>query len=367
VDAQEGYTMKVYDRGGDVAACWGNVQTCGSKWFCPVCAAKERQERAEQLAELAARHLAEGGELLMFTPTIRHHNGQPLRDLVEAVQFGWTGRVANGGAWVSDRRRYGIEYIHRSVDLTIGPNGWHPHLHVLLFLKSPLTADELAKLRQRLWQRFARGVEAKGCEPPLLNQCKLEKAVDDAQISRYVSTSVMKQKTRSAGMESVRHDMKNGRRRSDGNQHFTPFEILRIMQDWGIDEEEEFGGVTRKLRDVWAEYEAAMSGEEDRQGVHAFDSSPGLWQYLDELREKQNAEEEEEADDLVWEMEIEIWTMDAILREPGALARAQTAAEVGRPAFERFIDVYRCRAAVRFEANLVDSATRADDTPLVSF
>jgi hypothetical protein len=326
-----------------------------------VCAAKERQERAEQLAELAARHLAEGGELLMFTPTIRHHNGQPLRHLVEAVQFGWTGRVANGGAWVSDRDRFGIEYIHRSVDVTIGPNGWHPHLHVLLFLKSSLTASETAKLRQRLWQRFSRGVEAKGCEPPHLSQCKLETAVDDEHISRYVSTAVMKEKTRSAGMENVRHDMKNGRQRVDGNQHFTPFEILRLMQQWGVEEEEEFGGVTRKLRDVWREYEAAMTGEGDRQGVHAFDSSPGLWQYLDDLRERQGAGQEEEDESPLWSVEVEIWTMDEILREPGALARAQTAAEVGRLAFEDFIEVYRRRADRRFDSNLADLVSRRRD------
>ena len=348
ISREKDYAVEVREREGERAASFANVQTCGSRWACPVCAAKERQEVADRLAVVAARHRAEGGGLYLWTGTLRHRAGEPLAKLIDGVRDGWSSYVVNGGSWQRARSRYGVQHYFKSLDLTIGPNGWHPHYAVLIFTESPLSDDERDDFGDFLHRRFSRGVEANGCSPPVRRQCPIEDVMSEERLSQYLSDAVMKEKAMSAGLEMTRHDLKNGCDRAGSRyRHYSPFQLLRLMHEWGPQSRGDFPADDRPLVDVWREYEQAT------HGLHAFDSSPGLWQYAEDL-----AAGEDEDGEVVDSIDVEAATYWAMANTSGGLIDVLEAAETSREALEARIEHYRRVAWSRSARDVLENACR---------
>ena len=111
---------------------YGGLSTCGSVWACPVCAAKISARRRDEVAELVAHAQAEGAEVSMLTLTMRHHHGQQLEVLWDALSYGWS-RLTSGRAWQQFVEQAGIIGYIKSTEITYSNvNGWHVHLHVLI-------------------------------------------------------------------------------------------------------------------------------------------------------------------------------------------------------------------------------------------
>jgi len=119
---------------------FGGVETCGSVWMCPVCAAKITEGRRADIEAVLKGHRDADGTAYMATLTIPHHRFQTCRELREAVAGAWR-KVKQGKAWM--RARNGHSWIGdvRALEITHGENGWHPHLHVLVYFE-PGTAKE---------------------------------------------------------------------------------------------------------------------------------------------------------------------------------------------------------------------------------
>lgn len=138
--------------GGDLH--FGGVQRCGSVHSCPVCAARIAQERRMETITALASWRAEGGWVSMLTLTLPHRAGQSL----ERVRGALTActRYLNSGrdslkALLSD---YGYHGQIRASEVTHGVNGWHPHLHVLVFTRAQVPADVVDQIKGR-WQDAA--------------------------------------------------------------------------------------------------------------------------------------------------------------------------------------------------------------------
>ena len=160
--------LAVYGVEGQYAAFAGLV-TCGSPWACPVCAGKIACKRAEEVRSVIARSRADGGEVYMLTLTTPHDQGDALRPLFNAVADSWRYCI-QGRPWIEQKERPGfLGFIRGADDPTVGPNGWHPHLHVLLFFARPLAPDELEHLRGYFYRRWVkRIVERHGYRSPSL-------------------------------------------------------------------------------------------------------------------------------------------------------------------------------------------------------
>lgn len=94
----------------------------------------------------------------MLTLTLRHSAADALEDLLHRLQNAWKRFLANLC------KRYGKLRFATVVELThTNENGWHPHLHVLVWL--PFRADYAAFHR---WWKLANGasVAAEGAEVP---------------------------------------------------------------------------------------------------------------------------------------------------------------------------------------------------------
>jgi len=70
----------------------------------------------------------------MLTATFSHEKGDALAELVNGLQAALSD-MFRGASWKRLKEYLGIEHSLRGFEVTHGPNGWHPHFHILLFLK----------------------------------------------------------------------------------------------------------------------------------------------------------------------------------------------------------------------------------------
>ena len=140
------------------SASYSNIISCGSVWHCPVCAARISERRRVELQSAVDIWAERGGSTAMLTLTVQHERDEPLpevlADLTKAQNAFWSGKAA-----VNLRAKYGIAGRVRALEVTHGGNGWHPHIHILLFLAQELTELELERLENGVSKRWQRIVD----------------------------------------------------------------------------------------------------------------------------------------------------------------------------------------------------------------
>jgi hypothetical protein len=94
----------------------------------------------------------------MLSLTVRHALGHDLRATRSGLSKAFQ-RFIRGKPWKQFCRKYGIAHHVRAVEVTHGANGWHPHLHALLFLETPLSSSEHRAATDWLRQRWRNCVE----------------------------------------------------------------------------------------------------------------------------------------------------------------------------------------------------------------
>lgn len=127
-------------------AGYRGLARCGSVWECPTCMAAICQGRAGEL-ERVCEEWHGLHRCAMLTLTVRHGAGQDLRTLVRGLSKAWRG-FQRGKGWRAIKDRLGIVGTICAREVTHGPHGWHPHLHVVLLLKEPIPSRELLKTRE---------------------------------------------------------------------------------------------------------------------------------------------------------------------------------------------------------------------------
>lgn len=123
-----------------------NLIVCGSVWQCPVCAAQITETRRRELsAALAVSDLTP----VLITYTVRHNQGMRLAELLDAVLNAY--RSFKGRrAFTNLRDEFGWVGSVRSLEVTYGVNGWHPHIHELALLERKLTKAQQSGLERQI-------------------------------------------------------------------------------------------------------------------------------------------------------------------------------------------------------------------------
>lgn len=142
-------------------AHFGGIETCGSVWMCPVCAAKVTEGRRDELDRLLTAHRDAGGLCVMATLTIPHHKFQSCKDLKWAVSRAW-GHVKTGKGWQQARDNNAWLGDVRALEVTHGGNGWHPHLHVLVFFSPDATDGQIRAFGDWLFGAWESAVKRTG-------------------------------------------------------------------------------------------------------------------------------------------------------------------------------------------------------------
>lgn len=121
---------------------------CGSAWTCPICAFRIGEARRAELELANVAWVKGGGFTHLITLTFPHEADWLLSDLM--VNFDKArNRFRNSRAWKKIFAAGGAADCAGTVgslELTHGVNGWHPHLHLLAFVKRPLRQDEIDTL-----------------------------------------------------------------------------------------------------------------------------------------------------------------------------------------------------------------------------
>jgi hypothetical protein len=257
-----------------------------------VCSAKIRNHRAEEISAAAARWDLAGNAVYMVTLTAPHDLGMKLSALLPVIANGFRS-VISGRAWLRVKARAHVVGTIRSVEITHGQNGWHPHLHVLVFIEGDPGADGLAALglhvRSR-WERFITGAGYR--TPDQAHGVKIERCTSAAEAGAYIAKT---QDGKAPGNELARGDLKQGR-----NGHRTSLEILDGFR-W-----------TGDVADLalWHEYERATRGHQ------AITWSKGLRRLLAvQERTDEDIAAEEIGGDVLTLIEASAWR--AIVAVPG--------------------------------------------------
>ena len=128
----------------------GGVQRCGSIWCCPQCTPWIRWRREQVLREAMDAHVEAGGSLRLLTLTVPHTPADHLDRLFDGVAAAWRWAVS-GRIWMDAQRDLGIVAWVRSMEITAGAGGWHPHLHVGLLLDGTADDEALCVWWHRRW------------------------------------------------------------------------------------------------------------------------------------------------------------------------------------------------------------------------
>jgi hypothetical protein len=157
-------TVQIHGHDGGRVSVHGLLR-CGSVWECPTCAAKITAARADEVRRAVEWHGGDG--CVMLTLTVSHGLGDDLETLRRGIARSWQ-RLCSGKAWKTFRRHVGYVGSIRALEVTHGPHGYHPHLHVVLLVRdaselmsgcAPARADEKPiPWREWLTQRWQRAV-----------------------------------------------------------------------------------------------------------------------------------------------------------------------------------------------------------------
>jgi hypothetical protein len=265
-------------RRSDKGAFFAGYQTCGSVWLCPVCSAKVRQGRADELDQAARTHVGLApvcgplrpgearcwaqvewlpvGGLEFVTLTLRHSRADRLSDTLDAVAKGWQ-HIQRHSRWRALRKRLGHGFV-RAVEITVTrEGGWHPHLHVMLFTERPWSADERADAEGVLWALWSAWCDKLDPDTHRHRPTRKRglvwepvKVSGAAFTARYLTKLAEGGREWGPAQELARGDLKSGRPDDAGKRSRSPFEVGLSAAD---------GGNARDLA-LWREYEDATHG-----------------------------------------------------------------------------------------------------------
>ena len=194
-------------------AFYSGLQVCASVWACPVCAAKISERRRAELVTSVALAKSMGMQVKLLTLTVPHGLGDDLPVLLEQIRDAWR-RTTTGRAGKQFRKTLGIKGTIRALEVTYGKNGFHPHLHVLLFLEENATNGCIEGLFAPIWQNAC--LKAGLPRPSDAHGCRVD---DGSKAAAYASKW---------GLESelTKSHTKKGR-----NGSRTPWDFLRAFLD----------------------------------------------------------------------------------------------------------------------------------------
>lgn len=248
---------------------FAGVATCGSPWACPVCSHKIAVTRAADIQAAVEAWHAGGNRIAFVTLTQRHHAGQGLAMLWDALSDAWT-KTTNGKAWNRDQSDYGVPMSRvvktgkkagqvvtnnrigcvRVVETTHGEKGWHVHIHALLFVRDGMTDDDVAALADSMFGRWLPALTDAGLSAPSFENgidIKMVRRWDSKALGDYFSKTSYVGRVAAGG---AGWEMAGGAGKTARRANRTPFQILADVVALGLESD----------LALWHEWEAASKG-----------------------------------------------------------------------------------------------------------
>lgn len=234
-----------------------NLILCNRVWTCPVCSARISNQRREELTQALAAAKLLGLHPVLVTYTLRHDGSDALQHvlggLCDALRAFKSGR-----AYQDIKAEYDIVGGIRALEMTYGENGWHPHVHELLFSKQKLDPGALAGMRKWLVDRWVTSLRTLGFDASYAHGIDVRNA--DSKIAEYVAKFGREPREMEWGIE---HELANAASKKAHADGLTPFQLLECY-DIG----------DKRAERLFVEYAEAMAKH------HQLQWSPGLRKLL---------------------------------------------------------------------------------------
>lgn len=273
---------------------FSKLMRCGYATTCPNCSVKVLNRHAVDIHSAVQQALEKGYGIGFLTFTTRHALSDSAKSLITLLKGAFKA-VLSGRGWQNDRADFGILGMIKSWDCTFSwVNGWHIHLHVLVFFDQHLPrAKEQRRLDQvmdRMWNRFYAYHEKEGDRlPEVYNQRAV--VVDRAGgLGKYMA------KLSGISQEMARSDFKKGKRH-DGAMTFTHWEILQLACELDGEDAEPY-------KALWRDWEEAIYRTQVVSWSKGFKQHFGIANLSDE-----EIAAEEEAYDWVHVLTNEEWAL----------------------------------------------------------
>ena len=104
---------------------------CEGVWVCPVCSGIIRNRRNTLSQQILTKTIQLGYELHFMTLTLSHTRDQSLADVLKLQSAAWR-KVVTSKAWRQLSEQRGSKWFMRSLEVTYGSSGWHPHYHFVV-------------------------------------------------------------------------------------------------------------------------------------------------------------------------------------------------------------------------------------------
>jgi hypothetical protein len=217
------------------------VKTCGSVWACPVCASKVAEQRRQELTAAMVKHCRAGGYAYLVTFTFPHTRNQSLAELMEPFTKARQS-FQNSRKWKAVMEQAGKVGVVNSLEVTYGSNGWHPHLHMLVFCQPGAFAegipDDAGRLDstaiQHLRGEWVRLLEKKGLVSVENRNWADVYALDirgGGKAAEYIAKWGHDEQWGMSSELTSSH-AKTGKRSTWGAaDHYTPFQLLAMARE----------------------------------------------------------------------------------------------------------------------------------------
>ncbi len=289
----------------DGAAQFGGLTTCASVHACPRCSARIWAARGSELAQALETWAAAGGSFAFITLTMRHHRGQTLPELWDALSPAWAAASTQNRQVRRLRDELGVAGFCRVTEATHGSNGWHLHVHAIAFIEPPSgktaqqASDELGKAMFAGWSKR---LEALGFAAPIadkggLNASSFSLTQAREKVAKYATKSSYEMAVRKTAFELTGGRLKDGRH---GNR--TPWAVLRDFVQ---------NGDCADLA-IWQAWEAGSHGRRAMTWTHSLKKRL----LVEQLTDEEIAADEDQAAVVVAVIPKETWA--AVCRQPAA-------------------------------------------------
>lgn len=275
--------VDVYKHRETFKTFYGNLMTCGSVWKCPVCASKISERRRLELEVLMSEHETLGYKIGFLTLTFRHKLGEKLADNLKKFKK-VIKDFQSGKAYSNIREKLGYIGQVRAFEITYSNyNGWHPHVHILIFYKNKRAS--LTKIAKEMEQKYLNALIKNNCDGLPGIAFKLQSG-DKAkeQLSRYFAKWSLEN-------EMTKSHTKKARKKTS----MTPFDLLRnYLKENNI-----------VLLKLFKEYADCMAGT---QQLAYSKGLKDMYQIVEKVDEELANEKVERAD-LLGSLSLEEWQL----------------------------------------------------------
>lgn len=298
--------MTSYGEGNEEVkrASFQGLQTCGSVWHCPVCAARISKTRRKEMNDLLAWARAEGHAPFLITLTARHGIDDSLPVLLDQIKRAKQ-RFHQHRSW-KNLKQHIVGHVTATEVTGGGRNGWHPHYHILLVVRDQNDTEENMELVRTLtgldapWLASLRGVGLDGGGAAFDIQ-------DATGAGKYVAKW-------GAAEEMSLTKAKKGR-----GENRTPQQLLAAS----CDDNEVRAGV------LWAEYAKTFKGRRQLTWSRGLKALAGIGEVSDEEAAANEVQEDQQDQGVVADIGSETWNGGARRRRGMILNGAEDQGAAG--------------------------------------